>query len=122
MRKIPASLVAMLVAWASIMAGYAGWEATHKTKFFMMLGVTFATAACSLAAWLVIVLPLIWWWGDCKILSDLRWSWLGWMLMGVVSFPPGYDVHDIRHLAQGKGGGCRAHPTRCPMHMLNHHL
>src|SRR5712691_8626374 len=40
-------------------------------------------------------------------------------LMGVAGFPACYYVHDIRHLAQGKGRGGRAHPAGCSMHVLN---
>src|SRR5215467_4996035 len=43
-------------------------------------------------------------------------------LIGVLSLPLGDDVHDIRHLAQGKGGGGWAHPTHRPVYMLNQHL
>src|SRR5215467_12221037 len=43
-------------------------------------------------------------------------------LISVVSIPLGDDVHDIRHLSQGKGGGGWVHTTHRPMHMLNQHL
>jgi hypothetical protein len=91
MRKIPATLVAMFAGWALALTGYGLWgganiSGTHVTKTTELVGVAAATAACAVVAWLIVVLPLIWWWGDRKIFSDLRWSWLGWALMGTGSF------------------------------------
>ena len=90
MRRIPATLVAMFVAWVLMIAGYGLWGVTptspHVTKTTALVGIAAATAACAAIGWLIVVLPLVWWWGDTKILSDLRWSWLGWALMGTGSF------------------------------------
>jgi hypothetical protein len=51
-----------------------GWVMAFWTGLFASLG------------WAVAVLPLTLWWGSSRWLSDLRWSWATWTLLGLVVY------------------------------------
>jgi hypothetical protein len=86
MKPVPASLIAMVAGWAVSLAGLA-IEQFATTGRTADVGVSaFWVGLFSLIGWAVGVWPLVVRFGRYKLISGLKWSWLGWSLGGMVIF------------------------------------
>ena len=80
MRRIPASAVAMAAGWA---AGLLGLAVVVRED----LGpLAWWTALVMFAAWVLCVVPVVSFYGDCRPFASRRWGWLGWMGLALASY------------------------------------
>ena len=86
MNAIPASLIAMVVGWAAPILGMAIGQIAISGRT-ADVGVTACWVGIfALIGWAAAVLPIVIRFGRTKLVSDVRWSWLGWSGMGVAIF------------------------------------
>lgn len=81
-----ASLLAMIVGWAAPLGGLAVCQMVADGRTTDVWPMAFWTGLFAFAGWLLVVLPVMWWRGEARGFRDLRWSWLGWSLLGMAVF------------------------------------
>ena len=86
MNAIPASLIAMVVGWAAPILGMAIGQIAISGRTADVGVTAFWVGIFALIGWAAAVLPIVIRFGRTKLVSDVRWSWLGWSGMGVAIF------------------------------------
>jgi hypothetical protein len=86
MNPIAASLIAMVVAWALPLVGMVIGQLATSGRTADVVATAFWVGAFALVGWAVAVLPFAVRFTRTKLFSDLRWSWLGWAILGTTTF------------------------------------
>ena len=86
MKAVPASLIAMIVGWAAPILGMAVGQLATSGRTADVVVTAFWVGIFALIGWAVAVLPIVIRFGRNKLVSDIRWSWLGWSGIGVTIF------------------------------------